>query len=352
MILEWLERSRMWLPCGSNWWTMLVLTNQLRFLITYILDAFKVNANRTKLLLLRTEKCSNHEFSVGATEKLPGWEEPHAKTVAWSYDMEGHAKKCVERYCGEFANKNTVQLYKVSVPSLDDHHFKKEEVEPVGALSTVCLQMVFKCLYKVRIGRLDFLWSVNKLARSPNGQELVTDDWRAWFHTSITQQTEVRLPGAHTPKSSVTDCDGHWKEALVEKRHTARLRFKEGEWEVICRGVIDGKESAKPNVWSFCTNTLWSSRCAKECAKRIPTASTVFNIRGVNSVWVYDHSAKKLVVEPPVSVDPSFCSAALHDVSYVTFFFLRWSSPHETVFGQLTPLVFFLLSTAPAHTSP
>ena len=32
---------------------------------------------------------------------------------SWSYDMAGHAKKCVERYC-ELANKTTQQLYKVS----------------------------------------------------------------------------------------------------------------------------------------------------------------------------------------------------------------------------------------------
>ena len=28
-------------------------------------------------------------ISAGATEKLPGWEKPHAKRVAWSYDMHG-----------------------------------------------------------------------------------------------------------------------------------------------------------------------------------------------------------------------------------------------------------------------
>ena len=48
-------------------------------------------------------------ISAGATEKLPGWEKPHAKTVAWSDDVEGHAPKCVERYC-ELANKKTEQL--------------------------------------------------------------------------------------------------------------------------------------------------------------------------------------------------------------------------------------------------
>ena len=57
--------------------------------------------------------------------------------------MEGHAKKCVERYC-ELANKTTQQLYKVSTPCIDDHHFKEEEMKSVGELSHVCSQMVLK----------------------------------------------------------------------------------------------------------------------------------------------------------------------------------------------------------------
>ena len=93
-------------------------------------------------------------ISAGATEKLPGWEKPHAKTVAWSYDMEGQANKKVE------------QLYTVSSPCLDDHQFKQKELESVGELSEVCSQIVLKCLYLARIGRPDILWSVNKLARS------------------------------------------------------------------------------------------------------------------------------------------------------------------------------------------
>ena len=32
-------------------------------------------------------------ISVEPSDKLPGWETLHAKTVAWSYDMEGHARK-------------------------------------------------------------------------------------------------------------------------------------------------------------------------------------------------------------------------------------------------------------------
>ena len=84
---------------------------------------------------------------------------------SWSYDMEGHAKKCVERYC-ELENKTTQQLYKVSTPCIDDHHFKEEETKSVGELSQVCSQIVLKCLYLGRIGGPDILWSVNNLARS------------------------------------------------------------------------------------------------------------------------------------------------------------------------------------------
>ena len=64
------------------------------------------------------------------------------------------------------ANKTTQQLYKVSTPCIDDHHFKEEEMKSVGELSHVCSQIVLKCLDLERIGRLDLLWSVNKLARS------------------------------------------------------------------------------------------------------------------------------------------------------------------------------------------
>ena len=102
-------------------------------------------------------------ISAGRVEKLPFPQ--NLRISSWSYDMAGHAKKCVERYC-DVANKTTQQLYKVSTPCIDDHHFKEEELKSVGELSKVCSQIVLKCLYLARIGRPDILWSVNKLARS------------------------------------------------------------------------------------------------------------------------------------------------------------------------------------------
>ena len=51
-------------------------------------------------------------ISAGATEKLPCSE--NLSISSWSHDMEGHAKKCVERYC-ELANITTQQLKNPSI---------------------------------------------------------------------------------------------------------------------------------------------------------------------------------------------------------------------------------------------
>ena len=72
---------------------------------------------------------------AGGMEKLPYSE--NFRISSWSYDMEVHAKKCVERNC-ELANKTTQQHCKVSSPCIDDHHFKEGELKSVS-------QLVLKC---------------------------------------------------------------------------------------------------------------------------------------------------------------------------------------------------------------
>ena len=85
---------------------------------------------------------SESRISARATEKLPCSENLHISS--WSYDMEGHAKKCVERCC-EWAKKTTQQLYKASTPCIDDHQSKEEELKSVGEMSKVCSQNFLKC---------------------------------------------------------------------------------------------------------------------------------------------------------------------------------------------------------------
>ena len=114
----------------------------------YTWDELNDNAKLAKRLWTITEPCLNREFLRG------DWRNYHSFIifVFLHYDMEGHAKKCVERYC-KLANKTTQQLYKVSTPCINDHHFKEEETKSVGELSQVCFQIVLKCLYLAKIGR-------------------------------------------------------------------------------------------------------------------------------------------------------------------------------------------------------
>ena len=69
-------------------------------------------------------------ISAEVTKKLLGTGRLEANMSPWSYDMEGHAKKWVERYCelGEFPirtllskKKTTQQFSKVSILCVDDH---------------------------------------------------------------------------------------------------------------------------------------------------------------------------------------------------------------------------------------
>ena len=99
--------------------------------------ALKDNAKQAKILSTITEPCLNPDFL----------QEQRGPTI-----------------CKEITT--TQQLYKVSTPCIDDHHFQEEETKSVGELSNTCSQIVLKCLYLARIGRPDILWSVNKLARS------------------------------------------------------------------------------------------------------------------------------------------------------------------------------------------
>ena len=164
MTLRWLERSRIWLPCGRNWWRTWIMMNQHHFLTMYIRDVLNVNANRMRPLLNSTQK---HVISAGATEKLPEWQKtPHALTVAWTYDVEGHAQKCVERYC-ELANKKVEQGVSRSFSSL----FGRSSVQKGGigiswriirSLLTNCQKILVPGTYwKTRHSMV-----VNKLARA------------------------------------------------------------------------------------------------------------------------------------------------------------------------------------------
>ena len=83
-----------------------------------------------------------------------------------------------------------------------------------------------------------------------------------------------------------------------------RVCVEEEEWKVVY--VTDGQECETERV-IILRGYLWRSRCAKGVyeAESDYTRLIEFIIK----------SARKLVVEPPMTVGLRFCFAAFHDVS-------------------------------------
>ena len=123
------------------------------FLDHVYLGCTQRQCQRSKVIVDNYRTIFESRISAGGAGKLPFTR--NLRVSSWSFDMAGHAKKCVERYF-ELANKTNQQLHKVSTLCIDDDHFKEEEeMKSVGELSQVCSQIVLKCLYLARIGRPD-----------------------------------------------------------------------------------------------------------------------------------------------------------------------------------------------------
>ena len=123
MTSYWLDRNRTLIRCGKYSIKRSIWENQHLSLIMYTWDVHKDNVKKAKILLTITEPCLNQEFPQGGTEKLPFPQ--NLRISSWSYDMEGHAKKCVERFC-EPANKTIQQLWYLLLASMTTTSKKKK----------------------------------------------------------------------------------------------------------------------------------------------------------------------------------------------------------------------------------
>ena len=142
-ISNWLERNKTLIRCGKVLHKEVDLGEPTSFLDHENLGCTQRQCQISKDIVDNYRAMFKSRISAGGLEKLPFPQ--NIRISSWSYDMANHARKCVERYC-ELANKTTQQLYKVFTPSIDDHHFKEEEMKSVGELSQVCSEIVLKCL--------------------------------------------------------------------------------------------------------------------------------------------------------------------------------------------------------------
>ena len=162
---NWMERNKILIRCGKYSTKKSIWENQhLSWIMkTWEEECIQRQCEISKDMVDNNRTMFESRISAGGTEKLPFSE--NLRFFSWSYDMEGHAMKCVERYC-ELANKTTQQLKKVSTPCIDDHHFKRRRIEIRGRTVKSILSNCSECLYLALIGRPDIVWPVNKFARS------------------------------------------------------------------------------------------------------------------------------------------------------------------------------------------
>jgi len=134
-----------------------------------ITDVLSPSAHSTAVLATRgvTETSSKRHKAPNAggdsTQKAARGDSM-PETKAWIYNMEGHAKQCVQRYL-EFSNKDVSSLKPVATPCTDDHQFAPEDFTTKGELAPVASRIVLKAFYLARMNRLDILWTINNLAR-------------------------------------------------------------------------------------------------------------------------------------------------------------------------------------------
>ena len=104
MTSNWLEKNKTLIRCGNYSTKKSILGS---FLDHVYLGCTQRECEISKDIVDNYRAMFESRISAGGTEKLPYSE--NLRISPWSYDMEGHAKKCVERYV-ELAIKTTQQL--------------------------------------------------------------------------------------------------------------------------------------------------------------------------------------------------------------------------------------------------
>ena len=82
------------------------------FLDRVYLGCAQRECETSKDIVCNYSNMSESRIPAAAIEKLLYSGKLGGDISSWPYDMESHARKCVERYC-ELSNKTTQQLYKV-----------------------------------------------------------------------------------------------------------------------------------------------------------------------------------------------------------------------------------------------
>ena len=162
-----------------------------------------------EIIMDEYRKLIESRISAGATEKSPEWEKLHVETIVQSSDMKGHTKKCAER-CWELTNKQKGQLYKISSPWLDDHHFKKRNLNQLEICQAYAHKLSWNtCIWNELIGLTFFGQRTNLLDQSA-------------MHSFIMQVTSDNIVTLRTRLSIADFQDSDFDDDLEDSNSTSR----------------------------------------------------------------------------------------------------------------------------------
>ena len=176
MTSNWLERNKTLIRCGKYSIKKLIWENKHLSLIMYTWVALKENVKQAKILLTITQPCLDPEFPQ---EQLKNY---RARKIC--VFLRGHMTwKVIPRNVFNdilsWVNKTTQQLYKVSTPCIDDHHFKGGRIEIrrriAKSMLSNCSDM--PCTWHVLEDPIFHGQRSNLHDRSQNGPKLVTNDY-------------------------------------------------------------------------------------------------------------------------------------------------------------------------------
>ena len=142
MTWNWMERNKTLIRCGKYSTKKSIWENQHLCLIVYTWRALKENVKKRRYCWqLQSHVWIPNFFGVT-------WKTSMLREFSYLFVVLWLGRSC-EEICGtilSLANKTTRQLYKVSTPCIDNHHFEKEETKSVGELSNTCSQICSEML--------------------------------------------------------------------------------------------------------------------------------------------------------------------------------------------------------------
>ena len=168
--------------CGESWKT-LILNNLTPPLDQVFLGCAERVCKTNKRIVRKNRKLFESLISADTAKPLPDWEPSLSDTVPWSYDVEGHSKKCVERKY-DLSNKKIANYSKFAPPVLMTINFKRGNWRQLENYPEYTRRL-FQYVFLARSSRRDILWSVSNLARAITKWSKACDRRLVWLISYI-----------------------------------------------------------------------------------------------------------------------------------------------------------------------